>query len=113
MSTIKTEWTGFEKNTFRFFFLYFLIQIVPLDPDYYLQLFSAQWSDLYYGNIFYLAHYAPDFFNDGGLTSWLLIALVALVGTAIWAYRDTDKKEYRNLYYWLRVLLRYRLALGV
>ena len=33
-----------------------------------------------------------------------------MIGTVIWSYADKERKEYTVLYYWLRVLIRYRLA---
>jgi hypothetical protein len=35
------------------------------------------------------------------------------VGAIIWTIRDKDRQEYNGLYYWLRVILRYRLAAGL
>src|SRR6202007_3134474 len=37
--------------------------------------------------------------------------LVAAAGTALWTKLDRTKKEYNVLYYWLRVVLRYKLAI--
>ncbi|WP_407429661.1 DoxX family protein [Arcticibacter sp.] len=39
--------------------------------------------------------------------------MIALVGAAVWTAKDKGRAEYHSLYYWLRVMLRYRLALGV
>ncbi|SIO37291.1 hypothetical protein [Chitinophaga niabensis] len=105
-TTPAVEWNNREKIFFRFFFIYFLLQVVPLDPAYFS---SVNWTVLHYGDIFNIAHYHPPYFS-----AWGIIALVALVGTAIWTYIDRDKRiSYDRLYYWIRVALRYRLAIAL
>ncbi|MRG47993.1 DoxX family protein [Chitinophaga sp. SYP-B3965] len=108
-TTPAVEWNNREKIFFRFFFIYFLLQVVPLDPKYFL---SVNWLDLHYGDIFNIAHYNPQFFS--GYASWGFIALLALAGTAIWTYIDRNKRiSYDHLYYWIRVAVRYRLAIAL
>ncbi|WP_421826785.1 DoxX family protein [Larkinella sp.] len=108
----QTAWAGYEKIVFRIAFLYFILQAVPLDPKFYQELFSINWAALSYGDIFQLARYQPRFF-DGPDTfaNWVVVFVIALVGAIIWSYRD--REEYNALYYWLRVVLRYRLAVGL
>lgn len=102
-TTPAVEWNNREKIFFRFFFIYFLLQVVPLDPTYFS---SINWTQFHYGDIFNIAHYYPRF-------EWI-IAIVALVGTAIWTYTDRDKRlSYDRLYYWIRVAVRYRLAIAL
>ncbi|HEY0273016.1 MAG TPA: DoxX family protein [Chitinophaga sp.] len=113
MSNVNKSWSGSHKILFRFFFLYFLIQIIPLDWKFYQLLFSIHWTQLYYGDIFLLAHYHPQFIPGGGFYNWLLVAAIAATGTVIWTLRDRERDAYDTLYYWLRVLVRYRLAAGV
>src|SRR5690606_15888011 len=47
--------------------------------------------------------------------SWGLAALIALLVAAIWTIlsRNSKRREYNVLYYWLRVIVRYRIALGL
>lgn len=108
-TTPAVEWNNWEKIIFRFFFIYFLLQVVPLDPKYYAFLFSINWADIRYGDIFNIAHYSPPTY-----ASWGIIALVALTGAAIWTYVDRNKRtSYNHLYYWIRVAVRYRLAIAL
>ncbi|RIV20036.1 DoxX family protein [Fibrisoma montanum] len=109
-----SDWRGSEKLLFRFFFIYFIIQAVPLDWTYYRDLFAIDWTNLQYRGIFYLARYQPEFF-DGPDTfaNWAIVALIAGVGAVIWTYRDQGANHYNQLYYWLRVVVRYRLAVGL
>ncbi len=104
-------WNTYERVAFRFFFLYFALQIVPLDWKYYRDLAALDWSFFHFSNLFYLARYAPRIFGEvPALFDWLFIALTALVGTVAWGIVDQKNNQYNNLYYWLRVALRYRLA---
>jgi hypothetical protein len=110
-----TGWKGYEKITFRFFFLYFFIQAVPLDWLYYKQVFSIDWGHLRYNDIFVLAHYMPQFIGGAqSFAGWGIVTAIAIIGTAVWTVVDRNRTEtYNNLYYWIRVIVRYRLAIGV
>jgi hypothetical protein len=122
LTTNQTKWKEYEKTIFRFFFIYFLLQALPLDWKYFGNLFRIQWTNLHFGDIFYISRYTPQFMSGGStpgtwglatLADWALIAAIALIGTAIWSIRDKKSENYNNLYYWLRVILRYRLAIGI
>jgi uncharacterized membrane protein YphA (DoxX/SURF4 family) len=122
LTTNQTKWKEYEKAVFRFFFIYFLLQALPLDWKYFGNLFRIQWANLHFGDIFYISRYTPQFISGGStpgtwgignLADWAFIAAIALVGTAIWSIRDKKSENYNNLYYWLRVILRYRLAIGI
>lgn len=126
MSTVQhtepADWKNYEKILFRFLFIYFLLQAVPLDWIYYANIFHIHWSDLHYSDIFYISRYTPQFISGsyspgvwglGTLADWALIAVIALAGTLIWSIRDKNTTGYPVLYYWLRVIVRYRLAIGI
>jgi hypothetical protein len=111
-----SEWKHYEKVLLRFFIIYFVIQVVPLDWKYYTQIFSINWSDLYYGDLFNLSRYYPRFFSGPDTyANWIVAALIAAIGAIIWerVEKNRETPDYDNLYYWLRVILRYRLAVGV
>lgn len=110
-----SPWKEYEKVGFRFFFLYFLIQAFPLDPKYYGELFSLPWGKLRYQDIFTLAHYTPRFFGPvPTFADWGVVILLAILGAGIWTAADKGKaKSYDNLYYWIRAIVRYRLAIGL
>ncbi len=114
-TTPTTVWKSDDKVIFRIFFIYFFIQAVPLDWKFYRQLFSIDWANLYYGDIFNLAHYSPQFF-DGPQTfdNWAVIFGIALAGATAWSYYDRNRQtDYNKLYYWIRVIVRFRLAIGI
>jgi hypothetical protein len=104
-----------QHTTFRFFFIYFFIQSVPLDWLYYKQVFAIDWAHLRYGDIFILAHYMPQFVaGPQSFFSWGIVAVIAAAGTITWTLVDRNRTiEYSNLYYWIRVIVRCRLAIGV
>lgn len=114
-------WTNLEKIFFRFFFLYFFIQAVPLDWKYYQHLFSIDWLNLHLRDIFNLSRYTPQFlapaepgsWGTGTFADWGVVGLLALAGAALWSYRDKNRLEYQQLFYWLRVAVRHRLAIGL
>lgn len=90
---------------FRFFFIYFFLQAVPLNWAYFAHVPAG----FGFRQLFYISRYMPgqDF------ATWGIIALISLVGTVIWSLIDRQRKDYEQLYYWLRVILRYRLAAGI
>ena len=105
-------WTPAEKTIFRFVFLYFLIQALPFDGQFIRNLVDFEGGYTRY--LFNLSRYAPHFFGpDDTVANWGVVLLIAAVGTVIWSRRADKQTNYPALYYWLRVVLRYRLALGV
>ncbi|TWW01877.1 DoxX family protein [Chitinophaga pinensis] len=110
-------WKASLKVLFRFFFIYFIIQCVPLDIRYYAGLFQIHWGELSFRDIFYLTRYTPRFITGsspfGSFADWGIAAVIAIAGALIWSYLDRRRQEYNQLYYWLRVIVRYRLAIGV
>jgi len=114
----QTAWKEYEKFAFRVLFIYFFLQVVPLDWKYYQQLFSIDWAHLRYGAIFDLAHYEPRWSSGPPAWSdWVILLGIAFLGAIIWTAVDARGggrvTSYDNLYYWLRVIVRYRLAIGI
>lgn len=116
-SSASTNWKEQQKIALRFFFIYFVIQIIPLDWKYYVQLFQINWFDFYYGDLFNLSRYYPKFLSGPDTYwNWIIAAILAIIGTVIWGVVEKRKQwklDYNGLYYWLRVIVRYRLAVGV
>jgi len=117
-----SDWNKLVKTAFRFFFVYFFIQAVPLDWKYFRNLFSINWLGLHFRDIFYLSRYTPQFFATpentngwgmGSFADWGVALAIAVGGAVVWSFLDRKQKEYNQLYYWLRVILRYRLAIGL
>lgn len=84
----------------RFVLFYFLLLALPLDEQYWQEVFSIDWGHLRYGDIFFLAHYEPQ--------HWLVFFVVSLAGAVLWKGMERER-----LYYWVRVAVRYRLAIAM
>jgi uncharacterized membrane protein YphA (DoxX/SURF4 family) len=98
----------------RLLFIYFVIQVVPLDWKFYHDLFSINWLNLSFYDLFKLTTYSPQFFSLTGYANWLAALVIAAAGTIAWPLICKDQKtDYNKLYYLLRVILRYRLAIGI
>lgn len=110
---LDSTWSNTEKTLFRFFSLYFLIQVLPLDLQFFKNLGTIDWFSISYRDIFYLSRYSPSFVGPDSFTNWLIVAVLAGIGALIWTLRDAPTTDYDRLYYWIRVIVRYRLAIGV
>ena len=108
-----SQWSNAEKTAFRISSIYFFLLAVPLDWKYYKTIFSINWLDLRYGDFFKLAHYFPNFTGGNSALNLVILLVIAVIGGLIWGLSDKVKKEYNALYYWIRVIVRYRLALGL
>jgi hypothetical protein len=99
----------------RFFYIYFLLMAVPLDWKYYQQVFSINWTHLQYGDIFILAHYAPQFVaGPNSFYNWLFVAALAIIGAIVWTCVDKNKNRSRDqVDYLVRAIVRYRLSIAV
>lgn len=113
------EWKQHESLIFKIAFVYFLIQCVPFDWKYYVQLFRFDVTHFQYW--FGLSKYYPQFISPESIAQWgiasyanwfIALALAVSIGI-VWHYRSGRQRNYDHLYYLLRVLLRYRLAIGV
>jgi hypothetical protein len=121
MTTFKSNesypvWSNGEKIAFRFVSIFLFLLAFPLDWKYWKQLPLARWP--HFQDLFRLTVYNPQFISapKWGLASyvnWGLWGVLAIVGGLVWSYLDRTRREYSQLYYWLRVLLRYRLAIGL
>lgn len=118
-------WKNWQKALFRFFFIYFIIQTVPFDWKFYRDLFSINWLSPELYAIVQLTRYLPSFFSEeillnqniASFANWGIAALLAVVGSFVWSSYEKKKQsipaDYNLLYYYLRAILRYRLAIGV
>jgi hypothetical protein len=108
------SWSEKEKNIFRFFFLFFIIQTLPLSVDFFKTVFGINWVHINYTDIFNLTRLSAKFITGAdSFINWIIIAVVSLIGTVLWSKSKFKNQDYSTLYYWLRVVVRYRLAIGV
>lgn len=109
-------WRASTRVVFRIAFVFFALLVLPLDWKFWKQLFSLHLA--HYQDLFQLTAYSPQFiptpkWGFASFANWGLILIVALLGGMIWSLFDRKREEYDDLYYWLRVALRYRLAIGM
>ena len=115
------KWNPTIVILFRFVFVFFILQAVPLDWKYYRFLFDISWSEFSIRDVFYLAKYTPTFFSSyDPLTpkiqiflDWVVLGVIAAIVTVVWSFRDKQSRNYNDLYYLLSVVLRYRLAFAL
>jgi hypothetical protein len=108
-----SEWKPYENIALHFFIVYFAIQILPLDWKFFQQLFSIDWLHLNFYDLFNLSRYYPKFFSLTGFANFGVIFILSVLGTFAWISIDKKEKNNDTLYYSLRVVLRYRLAIGI
>ncbi|HTF82624.1 MAG TPA: hypothetical protein VL947_12895 [Cytophagales bacterium] len=116
------EWKSYEKILFRIAFVFFVIMVVPADPKFYALPFTIDWTNLHYRDIYDMCYVRTYNFVEpspegrwgiGGFINLGVVLLIAIAGGIVWTLLDRKRKEYDVLYYWLRVLVRYRAALGI
>ncbi|SES02952.1 hypothetical protein [Pedobacter rhizosphaerae] len=118
MSNINTaqgpDWTASEKGIFRFFFLYFILQAIPLSIDFFKIVFGFNWLKISYTDIFNLSRLSAKFIpGPDSFINWIIVAFIAIIGSVLWAKSTYKNVDYNKLYYWLRAIVRYRLAIGI
>lgn len=112
------SWKNWELVLFRFIFIFLLLLTIPIDWKIFKSLFSFNWFSPHLHDFFRLSKYQNEFISSpylpnwgiGAFSNWGIAAILAVFGTLIWSYYDRATKEYNILYYWLRVIVRYRLA---
>ncbi|TXK49274.1 DoxX family protein [Pontibacter qinzhouensis] len=116
---VHQAWKPWERVLFRFVFILLSLLVLPIDWKFYRDLFSVNWAQLHFHELFTLTKYQVQFIPQehlpesgiGAFANWGIALLVAVAGTLAWSTVDKKRQEYTVLYYWLRVVVRYRLAI--
>lgn len=119
-------WTLYQKILFRIAFVFFVFMSIPTNPGWYVHLFNLDWTSLHYRDLYDLARFSSGFnwvgnaiFDNNllGYANWINTLLFAIVVAAIWTgvvlAIKKDPRDYNILYYWLRVIVRYRAGIGI
>ncbi|CCH52828.1 hypothetical protein BN8_01861 [Fibrisoma limi BUZ 3] len=129
--TTRRPWTSGQKILFRIAFVYFVIMALPNNGNWYKNAVSLDWLHLHYRDLYDLSR-----FNSGvtlfgnklfgstllGYAPWIITLLVAIAAGLIWTavarLRKAEPLHYNwdagpLLYYWLRVIVRYRAGIGI
>jgi hypothetical protein len=108
-----TIWQGYQKTAFRIAFIFFVLMSIPTE-DWYAKTWAIDWLHPHYRDIYLIARFMPNYvgthFNVGwmGYQTMFIILGIALVGGLAWSLLDRKRTNYTVLYYWLRVIVRYR-----
>ena len=118
-------WTNTEKIAFRIAFFFLIVISLPNNLAWYDELIHFNWFRLNYRDLYDIARFdggiaiSRNFFGTSamGYATWLWTLVIAIViglaWTAIVRTRKTERTEYNTLYYWLRVIVRYRAGIGI
>jgi len=119
----KNTWKGYQKLAFRVAFIYFLLLCIPTYSAFYEAVFNIKLDKLVYHDLqSIVAFWPPQWITieteEGvfGILNYVnltFVLCIAIVGGIIWTLLDKKTKSYDQLYYWIRVLARYRLAYGM
>jgi hypothetical protein len=119
----KNHWTQQQKIAFRIVGLYIIFLCIPTYAEFYKHLFGLAYSTITYHDFqSIVAFWPPQIIliesEEGvfGLFNYInlfLVLVAAVIGGLIWTVLDKRSANYSKLYYWIRVLARYRLAYGM
>ena len=120
------KWRQYEKLLFRIAFIFYIAICIPNNPDWYQHVFSIDWTKLHYRDLYDIARFGSgiNLFGNAlfgstllGYANWIITLAVAVAGGLLWTaivkWRRSDPDDYISLYYWLRVIVRYRAGIGI
>lgn len=103
-----------EHRFLRIAFLYFLIQSLPITADLFSAISNINGFNISYGDLFTLSRLTPAFVpGQESFLNWFVIAGLAIAGSFIWERSVYKDQDFDKLFYWVRVVVRYRLAVGI
>jgi len=120
-SSTPTGWTAWEKFLFRVSSIFVLLLIIPFDTVWIGKLFAVKTFFAFlnaltgYRANFYVLHTESGKWGLASFVTWGIAFVIALVAGSIWTFfaRNSKRTEYNELYYWVRVIVRYRIAIGI
>lgn len=120
------EWKEYEKIAFRASFIFFISICIPNNLNWYQHVINIDWTNLHYRDLYDIARFGSglNIFGNSlfgspllGYANWIITLGFALLGSLVWTIIDRRRKEpakeYHILYYWLRVIVRYRAGIGI
>lgn len=114
-------WPFWQKFLFRAAVVFFLLLIVPITGDWYTKLFATKTVFAFlnaltgYRNNIYQIKSESGRWGFGAYAAWGACAIYALAGAIVWSLIaiKSKRRNYEQFYYWLRVIVRYRIAIGI
>ena len=119
-------WTNGQKILFRIAFVFFIAMALPNSTNWYQEVVKLDWRHLHYRDLYDVARFGSGltFFGNklfgstlNGYVPWITTLLFAVIVGLIWTgivrLRSKEPRNYELLYYWLRVIVRYRAGIGI
>lgn len=115
-------WTSWERVLFRVTVIFILQLVIPVQARFYQRLFPMHSLRDFYsiagsgaGIVYILPIGESGRWDIGSFINWGIALVIAILGAAIWAWlaRRSKRKEYTVANYWLRLLIRYWVALNI
>lgn len=112
------EWTSWERIGFRFAFFFIIQLLAPVRLEWWKRITGLHSLKEIYsvgmglGFNYITLRNESSRWGIGSFTSWGIAAAIALLGASIWTWfaRNSPRKEYNKLSYWLRLAVRYWVA---
>ncbi|WP_207426066.1 hypothetical protein [Pedobacter sp. SYSU D00535] len=121
-----TYWKPWHRVAFRIAFIFFIALSFPNSVEWYKHVANIDWTNLHYRDLYDIARFGSGINLLGnsvfgstllGYANWIITLLISVVAGLIWTLVDSrrkpEPKEYNTLYYWLRVIVRYRAGIGI
>jgi hypothetical protein len=125
-NTAPKEWKSYQKIAFRIAFIFFIAISIPNSVEWYKFVVNIDWTNLHYRDLYDIARFGSglNIFGNtifgsslSGYANWVITFIVSTIVGVIWTFVDSRRKnkpkEYNLLYYWLRVVVRYRAGIGI
>ncbi|TVT41433.1 hypothetical protein FNT36_08305 [Hymenobacter setariae] len=119
----RRPWQPWQRVLFRIAFPFFVLLSLPSDGGWYKNLVTIDWLHGHYRDVYDIARFSPSFFLSGGgeggtpvllgYGNWFIALGVSFVIGLVWTLLDRQREEYEVLYYWLRVVVRFRAGIGI
>ncbi len=116
-------WKSWELIVFRIAFIFYFLLVVPLSWKWYERVFTSKIVFDFFnsfmgfrGNDFFKVDSESGKWGVASYANWFGIFLIAVIAGFIWTAIDRrywKRKEYNFLNYWLGLVIRYRVALGI
>lgn len=115
-------WTAWERVLFRVGALFVLQLTIPVQPRFYHRIFPIHSLRDFYSivgansGIQYISPIGESGrWGIGSFMNWGVALVIAILGAAIWTWlaRKSKRKEYTVANYWLRLFIRYWVALNI
>ncbi|UOQ69675.1 hypothetical protein [Hymenobacter volaticus] len=122
-SGARRPWKPWQRVLFRVAFPFFVLMSIPTDFGWYKNLLTIDWLHGHYRDVYDIARFSPTLFLRGGAEDgtpallgydkWFIALGIALLAGLVWTLLERKREEYDVLYYWLRVIVRFRAGIGI